>query len=175
MIVSKATKVAFDGRKAELKLAEQAVVSKIRDHFLTRTQRAAIDALPQNFFNGEAVRIKSGVEGESYYWYLYGAKDLQMPHFLSQNTQVLDKGDLLTAVKEYAQAKTDLDSEEQAFKDQTAGVVYAFTQSEKLLLAWPSLETIMDPGFFVSSIVVNTLPMATINTLDEQLQLAIAA
>lgn len=174
-IVRKATDATFLPREAELRAIESDLARKARNEFMKPSEITAVDKLPNNFFGGSSITIKDGSEGGSFYTCLNYGPDLNMPHQLSRITSLLDAGELLTEIMQWSAMVAENGKAREDFRRQTKGVVYAFNDAGKLLLTWPQLEAVMEPGFFEANIVVNTLPVATINLLSAQMEQAMAA
>jgi hypothetical protein len=174
-IVRKATDATFLPREAELKAIESALARKARNEFMKPSEITAVDKLPSNFFGGSSITIKDGSDAGSFYTCLNYGPELNVPYQLGRITSLLNPGELLTEIMQWSAMVAENGTAREDFRKQTKGVVYAFADAGKLLLTWPQLEAVMPPGFFAKNIVVNTLPVATINLLSAQMDLAMAA
>ena len=183
-ILDAVSHATFADRKARRDEADHALAKRVRDTQLTPAMINTVDSLPVKFMSGNTTRfgatttryiyVKDGWnEKSNAYHELHYDSGLPVPSHLTGNTVLINDAQLWADIVEWASNCKTLDSQIKAQSAEARGVLEAFSSSDKLLIAWPSLKDVMPAGYFDPPIKPS-LPVALANSLDDRLKAALS-
>ena len=180
-IITAICHATFADRKARRNEADHALAKRVRDTQLTPAMIKTVDSLPVKFMSGNTTRFGAttaryvyvrngqGEEPSSSYEELHFHADLPVPSHLVGKTVLIDDAQLWADIVEWVANRKTLAEQIDALCQESKGVLNAYSSSDKLLVAWPSIKDVMPAGYFDPPIKPS-LPIALANNLDGRLK-----